>query len=109
MDTVYSLTLLLALLTGGVSAAALLVVAWLGGRSPARRLEPAGVLSAVVSLCLGVISAWVHLRFGHGPQTPEPMRLMSFVGFHKAYWVVLALSLGSIVGWASTRRSRRGT
>ena len=110
MDAVYSLALLMALLTGGASAAgavaALLVRR--GANVPQHRLQQTGILLAVTSFIFGLASALVHLRFGHGPRTLEPMAVGRFFAFHRAYWVVVILSFGSLVGWILTRRGIMG-
>lgn len=107
MDQVYSLSLLAALAAGviGVGAGAAGVLA-ASARRPGVPLRTLALICGgcgLTALLLGALSALVHLRFGHGPGTPEPMAPLRFLLHHKAYWVVLACALASLAAWAAWR------
>jgi hypothetical protein len=71
------------------------------GRRPSKGITRVSLLCGVAALTGGVLSATVHLLFGHGPDSPEPMLAGQFFSLHKAYWLVLVLAvfpyLGSVV------------
>ncbi len=109
MDTIYTTGLLLALVTGGLGCAGALVAGWMVavGRSRPRWLRRGCLTAGAIALVAGALSAAVHASFGHGPASPEPMPVASFVVHHKAYWVASVLATGSLVGgWLLARRGR---
>ncbi|MEM7349499.1 MAG: hypothetical protein AAF657_01750 [Acidobacteriota bacterium] len=98
MDTVYSLTLLIALIAASVSA--------VGGLTlRLRRPLPAvGALGRVlrasgpVAVVFGVLSLAVHLAFGHRPGTAEALGPIAFFDVHPSFLAVFALAaLGLVV------------
>jgi ABC-type uncharacterized transport system permease subunit len=106
MDSLYSMTLLaaLALAVGGAAAGAFAVV------RPSARLQRITLGSAFLALAMGVISFAVHLHFGHGPTTLEPMALGRFLRIHPAYGIVVVLSLFAFGAWFLSRaRTSSGT
>lgn len=110
MDTLYSLSLLAALTFGGVGATLLVWILARPGRdsTSAKRIAGASLFFFVTTIFCGGVSLAVHQIFGHGPSTPEPMTAARFFIFHKAYWLVLALALSSLLGAAiASRQARR--
>ena len=101
MDTIYSLSLLVALIAGGGGCAAALAAALAARRARTERpwLSRACLLCGLVSLIAGLLSILVHMTYGHGPRSLEPMTVTGFFLFHKAYWAVLVLTLLSLAGW----------
>jgi hypothetical protein len=66
--------------------------------------------SAFLALAMGVVSFTVHLGFGHGPSTLEPMALGRFLRVHPAYDLVAVLSLFVFGAWFLSRaRTSSGT
>jgi hypothetical protein len=99
MDALYSNALLAALALSATGALAGFLVL----RRPGIKLRRITVLCTILALVSGMVSFMVHLRYGHGPSTPEPMSLGRFVGVHPAYIVVVMLS---ILGFIATLLSR---
>ena len=102
MDRVYSLTLLVALVAGLVSA----LVGVLNLRWSSSLLRWIARSSGLLAVCAGAISFSVHLIFGHGPAAEEPMAFGRFLLSHPVYGVVTMLLLGTFV---VLRQSRRRT
>ncbi|QQS47090.1 MAG: hypothetical protein IPM66_25025 [Acidobacteriota bacterium] len=101
MDRLHSLTLLAALVNGGLGAGATIVTRVLlaaGNKRVSRRLALIPVWCGALALLFGVVSAAVHFIFGHGQGGPEPMALAEFFLYHKAYWFVAALAAASFAG-----------
>ena len=91
MDAVYSFSLLVSLIAGGIgTVTAVLAAIW---PRQARKLGHRGMSArygcGVVALSFGLVSVSVHLVFGHGQQSAEPMAATQFFSHHKAYWLVL--------------------
>lgn len=99
-DTLYSLTLLAALVSGAVGAFAGI----LSLCRPWPRVRWIGLRCGLLALALGVLSIGVHLHFGHGPAAPEPMALGRFLRIHPAYGAVFVLVLFAIGSWCGSRR-----
>lgn len=101
MDSIYSLSLLLSVVAGGLGAALFILVA--AQPSQPRMSGPKVVLAAFVfgatALSLGIISVLVHLIFGHGSESDAPMTTVEFFGHHKAYWLVLVLTVLAFKSW----------
>ena len=102
MDALYSTTLLFALIAGGAGAVNLvrLVIAKPRRAALARISLGCGVLS----LAAGLVSLGVHFLFGHGPNSPEPMRALSFLAHHRAFWAVGVLAALSFYSWRRALR-----
>mgnify|MGYP003481577930 FL=1 len=115
MDLAYSITLIIALITG--------VLALLQGflalrrrdarkaveRSPADRLLGGrAVLGVLVFGTLSLVSSVVvHLLWGHGPTTPAPMDFARLVLEHEAFPVAAAiLASGFMLNAYAARRPR---
>lgn len=109
MDAIYSIALLIALAAGGLGAF-IFVVTMLMRRNWARtstRLPLATPICGVVALFFGFVSGLVHFRFGHRPESEEPMVLLQFITQHKAYWLIFALGFLLFAGWfVSSDRKR---
>jgi len=105
----YSLTLLLALLAGGLAVAAA-VAGLLRPRREATasfRAKTAAQGLATAAVALALVSAASHLVGGHGPGSPEPMQLGEFVRGHPAYPLVAVLAAGALL-LAGLGRDRTG-
>ncbi len=100
MDTLYSLSLLLALMLGAVGTAALVhsMILRLSGRRRNFYVTRFPIICGGAALLAGVFSAIVHLLFGHDSDSLEPMAPGQFMMQHKAYWVVLALAIPALLG-----------
>ena len=99
MDLLYSASLLLALVAGGVSAACG-TVAWLARnpRGPGRMaLKRAAALGGIIALALGAVSAGTHFGFDHRPGLPQAMDVLEFLGAHPAYLLVVVLALAGLL------------
>jgi hypothetical protein len=104
MHDLYSLTLFVALVLAGTGALSGVFVLCRSGDA----LRPVALLCVVLAPVFGVVSFAVHLRYGHGPGTPEPMDLGQFLGIHPAYLVVLILSIfGAVTTFLSRKRTSR--
>lgn len=98
MDAVYSLTLLFAVAIGGLGTLLFLRVVTLASssRQSGNGLASVALVCGLAAMLCGMLSASVHLVFGHGSDALEPMSMMRFFSHHKAYWLVLALALPSL-------------
>ena len=104
MDAIYSLALLIALVAGGLGAF-IFVITMLSGRNWIRTYTKLSLITpicGVVALLAGFVSGLVHLSFGHGPESDEPMLPLQFLTHHKAYWLVLTLCFMLFAGWFLT-------
>ena len=101
MDASQAAALLVSLVIGGAAlfAAALRAT----GRGPAK-LAVLAHYGALIALVLGLFSAMLHSRFGHGADSPEPLGLGEFLGMHKAYLVVVLLVFAVFVALRAARR-----
>lgn len=88
-DSLYSTTLLVALMLAAVGAGSGVIELCRPGRW-SRRIA---LWVNVLALLVGAFSFTVHLLFGHGPTAQEPMAIFRFLRFHPAYGVVLVFSL----------------
>ena len=108
MDSIYSLSLLLSLIAGGLGAAIFALVAT--QPEQVRKIGPRVALAALAcgatAMLSGVISVLVHLVFGHGSDSIAPMTMSEFFRHHNAYWLVLLFTLLSYGAWRSARRYR---
>jgi len=106
MDSIYSLSLLLSLIAGGLGAIIFALVAVRPNQ--ARKFGPGVVLGPLVcgaiALLSGVISVLVHFIFGHGPDSVAPMSTWQFFWHHKSYWFVLLFTLLAYSAWRSVSR-----
>lgn len=101
MDTVYSLSLLVALVAGGLGAALSVVLMRKAriGHHRNRRMLPLVLISGIIALLSGAASVAVHSYFGHGQDSAEPMEFTQFIMHHKAYCLVFALCLLAFLGY----------
>lgn len=106
MDSVYSLSLLMALVTGAIAALIFVSLLISANWHPGRKAATSGAISLVVSVVLAMVSGVTHLVFGHGPDSAEPMRIATFVWHHKAYLLVFSLLLVSVLAWGLAGRHR---
>ncbi|MDX1381608.1 MAG: hypothetical protein R3233_10825 [Xanthomonadales bacterium] len=99
MDLVYSASLLLALVAGGLSAGCGAVIWIARHRDWSRRmaLKRAAALGGIIALVLGAASAGIHFGFDHRPGSPQAMDVLAFVRAHPAYLLVLALALAGLL------------
>lgn len=88
MDASEAVALFASLVIGGAALFAAAVRATGRGSTGLATLAHYG---ALVALVLGLFSAMLHSRFGHGADSPEPLGLGQFLMMHKAYVVVVAL------------------
>jgi len=102
MDALYSATLLAALTSAMIGAVSGALALW-RPEAPWRRMAS---WSINLALLFGAVSFTVHLHFGHGPASPEPMDMVRFLRIHPAYGVVLLLSLFGIGAALCSRRRR---
>jgi len=109
VDRLYSLSLLAALVFGGLGA---FLLAWILARR-GRNSAAAGHFAVASLFCFlatsfcGAISMTVHLVFGHGPGAAEPMAALQFFSYHKAYWLVPALAVLSLLSTIIASRQAR--
>ena len=101
MDSIYSLSLLLSVVAGGLGAALFILVAAQPSqpRIPGPKAALAAFVFGVTAVSFGIISVLVHLVFGHGPESDAPMTTVEFFWHHKAYWLVLILIVLACKGW----------
>jgi hypothetical protein len=92
VDSLYSFTLLLALVAAG--GGLLLAAAAFGMGPRAARLAR---WSAWTALAAGAVSLGVHLAFGHAPGSPEALGPVAFVSIHPAYLAVAGLAAAGLV------------
>lgn len=92
MDTLYSALL-------AISAALLFLAIVAGGLSIAgRRLGHVAAISfAVSALVADAASFFVHLFFGHGPQSVQPQSLPEFLREHESFLVIAFAATALIV------------
>ena len=97
MDTVYSSTLLVSLVLGGVAVLLGLYARFRSApSSPAGRLARGAVLFATLSLVVSVVVHWI---WGHGPSSLEPMTAGPFIQNHAAFLVSgLLVTVGWVLG-----------
>ena len=94
-----SLTLLLALIAGGLAVAAA-VAGLLRPRREATasfRAKAVAQSLATAAIVLALVSAATHLIGGHGPESPEPMQIGEFVRGHPTYSLVAILAAGALL------------
>jgi hypothetical protein len=95
MDTLYSLGLLVAIISAGLGTALTVVLA-LDARIRGRKiagLRLTALACGMIALVAGTGSAAIHLAYGHGSESVAPMQFFQFVTQHKAYWLVLVLCI----------------
>lgn len=63
------------------------------------RFRVCTLVCALIAFVFGAVSAIVHFKFGHGPDSTEQTNLLRFIAHHKAYWSVLALGILSLLGY----------
>ena len=99
-DTLYSTSLLIALVASGVGSLFFdyfLVMRFL--RRPAnKRFVRFAYYSGSISIVAAIFSVTIHLVFGHGSDASEPMSASAFFLSHKSYWLVAVLALLSFLG-----------
>lgn len=106
MDTLYSCSLLIALIAG---CAGILLGIFALARSSSRLLFRAGC-SAIGLGALGLAtSAATHRHWGHGPTSVEPMDIARFIASHPAFLVAGAIILVGLMVLLYARRRRRLT
>ena len=100
MDLAYSITLIIALITG--------VLALLQGFLALRRRDARKSVGVLVFGALSLVSSVVvHLLWGHGPTTPAPMDFARLVLEHEAFPVAAAiLASGFMLNAYAARRPR---
>lgn len=92
MDTLYSLLLFLSLSAIVVGGIAELLIFFAKSAWPLRQ-SYSNLLVAwctATALILAAASFLLHLRFGHGPTTLEPMGVFLFLEHHRIYGLVFA-------------------
>jgi hypothetical protein len=106
VDTLYSTTLLVALISGGAGVLTLVQLALGRRKQPllARALARTALYCGVLALAAGLLSLGVHFFSGHGPDSPEPMRALAFLAHHRAYWAVAVLAALSLYSWRRALR-----
>jgi hypothetical protein len=100
LDLLYSLALLASLIAGAMSLLVgllALVGTWLPSSvdatdSPAKRLGRVVSVGVPVSLCFALLSAGVHLGFGHRPGSAEALGPVGFITIHPAYLAAVAIA-----------------
>ena len=105
-DSLYSWSLLLALVASGTGALLFdyfLVMRLIRRGVPRVLIRVANIAGSLALLCM-IFSIVVHFSFGHAAGTPEPMGALQFLMEHKAYWLVAAFILFSYLGPALPRR-----
>jgi hypothetical protein len=118
METLYAITLLLAMVAGAIA----ILTNLLGLLKRDAHLRPAdGVLKVLLShrlanaaLGLGVvslaISIVVHSRWGHGPGTVAPLDFGRLLSEHESFPIVGAmLLLALVLAFFRNRRNRHGS
>lgn len=115
MDSIYSLSLLVSLLSGASSflLSALALVPRLPAALPrCLRLEPKrrrlARLALYLSLLSLLISVTVHLLWGHRPGTPDGLAIPEFLRVHPSYLVAAGLPTLSalLLGFTEPRSTR---
>jgi len=114
MDTLYSLSLLVSLLTGALSGLiALSSLPALDSRLP-ESLRLAGALRRMVRPILFVAfaalltSVVVHLLWGHRPGTPEALPPRDFLMIHPSFGVAALLpTVSAVLLWRTGKSTRR--
>jgi len=105
MDQIYSLTLLVTLIAGGLSTTLALYLRFRQGAYS--RWRRAAVLAGITSWVMAGISIAVHVAYGHRPGTPDALCPVDFVSIHPAYLLALALGgAGVVLSALDARRSR---
>lgn len=106
MDTLYSLSLLISLIVGGVGALIfVLLLIWPKYKQQlGARVTLVPLFCGVTALLFGLISVCVHFIFGHGPESADTMVASRFLRHHKAYWFVLVFTLLSYSAWRLASR-----
>lgn len=107
MDLLYSLSLLLALIGGGIGGA-LAAWSWAKGARGASLRRWATAMLGCAGLSL-LVSVGVHAYWGHGPASAEPMGAATFMAIHPSFVVaggILLLGLGMML--AARKRQVRG-
>lgn len=104
MDHVYSLSLLVSLVGSGLAAVLAVIEHFPGLRAmlpgPAhnpRTLARGIVWLVVLALAALMLSFFVHLIWGHGPGTAEPLPLFEFLRGHRAFMVAGVLVLTAAI------------
>ena len=118
MDTLYAITLMVAIATGAVA----ILTSLLGLIKTDAHLQPDTVVWKVLlsrclangALALGVVSLTisivVHSRWGHGPGTVMPMDFGRLLSQHEAFPTVRAmLLLALVLALYRNRRQRHGS
>lgn len=107
-DSLYSWSLLIALIAAGLGA--LLCVYFLtlrlSGRGAGRNFIRLARVTGPLALITMIFSVTVHLVFGHAPTSPEPMGALEFMFRHEAYWLVLVLAVLACCGPTLAERRR---
>jgi phosphotransferase system glucose/maltose/N-acetylglucosamine-specific IIC component len=106
MDTVYSLSLLISLISGALGAAffALTAVRLQQVQKLGPRVALVPMVCGSVTILFGMVSLIVHMLFGHGSDSVAPMATLQFFWHHKAYWIVLFFIVLAYWGWRSASR-----
>jgi len=103
-DLIYSATLLAAVVLAAAAALCGLALVLTGNR----RQEPFVTWLGAAATAFGVASLLVHFRFGHHPDSPEPMALTVFITHHPAYLGVAGLVfLAASLRLLNARRRRQ--
>lgn len=105
MDLLYSYSLLMSMIFGGVSVLIGAIAALRQGSG--QRLVRLGSSAVAVALLSLVVSIVVHRHWGHGPTSAEPMELARFVGSHAGFLAASAIiGLGVVLILYARRRGR---
>ena len=99
MDTLYAASLLVALVGGGLAVAGPISALVVRSGRARIRCSRFGVGALACGAAAGVVSFVVHRRWGHGPESVEPMALGAFVSAHPAYATAGVLLLAGLVAW----------
>jgi len=95
----YSITLLLSLVAGGLAVAAAVAGLLRPRREATASFRAKAVAQglATAAIVLGLISAGVHLIGGHGPESSEPMQIIEFVRGHPTYPLAAVLAAAALL------------
>jgi hypothetical protein len=102
MDMLYTSSLLLALIAGGVGL--VLGIATSRVRGSVSSLPNWALFALAISALALAVSISAHFIWGHGSSSAEPMRFVRFVELHPALLVAaIIIAVGLVVAFQSLR------